>query len=133
MMTRGTYCKPFSSLRKNFFAAFLVPATLDQDVQHIAILVHGSPQIMLFAIDLDEHLIEVPFVTGSRTLAAQFVSVDLTELETPFTNRFVAECHTTHRHDFLHVTKAQSEAEVERATRSLETALRLWIRDLDQL
>jgi hypothetical protein len=40
-MTRGTYCSPLSSLRKNFMAARGVSAGLDDDVEHVALLVDG--------------------------------------------------------------------------------------------
>ena len=47
-------------LTEETLGRLLVPATLHQDVQNVAILIHGSPQIMILAIDLDEYLIEMP-------------------------------------------------------------------------
>ena len=49
-------------LAEELFCGLFVPAALHQDVQDVAILIHGAPQVMLLAIDLDEHLIEVPFI-----------------------------------------------------------------------
>ncbi len=94
-------------------SGLLIPATLHEDVEHIAILVYGSPQVVVFAIDLDEHFIEVPLVARSRTPAAQFVGICLTELEAPLSNRFIGESHTTHCHDFFNVPIAESKAKVE--------------------
>ncbi len=76
-------------------------------------LINGSPQVMILAIDLNEHLIQVSLVTGSRTPSTQVIREGLAELEAPFTNRFVAERDATHPHDLFDIAKAQSEAEVK--------------------
>ena len=103
----------FQQLAEELLRRFLISLTLYQNIQDVAILVHGSPQVMILAIDLNEHLIQVSLVTGSRTTTAQFISVCLTELERPFTDRFVSYDHPTNGHDLFNVAKAQSEAEVE--------------------
>jgi hypothetical protein len=40
---------------------------LHQDVENNAMLIDGSPEIVSNAIDLEKHLIQMPFVTGPRT------------------------------------------------------------------
>jgi hypothetical protein len=35
---------------------------LDQDVQHLAILIHCAPEIMEAAVDLEEHFVEMPYI-----------------------------------------------------------------------
>ncbi len=79
----------------------------------MTILVHSSPQIMILAIYFDEHLIEVPLISGSGSSAAQLVSVCLAELERPFTDRFVSNDYPTHSHYFFNVAVAEGEAEVK--------------------
>ncbi len=105
--------QPLQQLAEEPLGGLFVPAALDQDVQDVAILIHGSPQIMILTTDLDEHLIQMPLVTGSRTLAAQFVSVCLTKLEAPFTDRFIGNDNAAHGHNLFDIAKAQSEAEVK--------------------
>ena len=39
-----------------------IPSRLDEDVQHVAILIHGSPQVLCPAIDRREELVEMPRV-----------------------------------------------------------------------
>ncbi|MDQ0904508.1 hypothetical protein QFZ22_000493 [Streptomyces canus] len=58
----------------------LVPPVLHQDV---AVLVDGPPQILLFPVDLDEDLIQVPLVPRPRLPTAQRIGVGLPELATP--------------------------------------------------
>ena len=52
-----------------------VSARLDQNVEHVAVLVDRAPQVPLCAVDLDEHLIQVPFVARPPTTTAQLVRV----------------------------------------------------------
>ena len=44
--------------------SLLVAARLDQDIQRFTFAVNGPPQIHRFAIDRDEHLIEMPARVG---------------------------------------------------------------------
>jgi hypothetical protein len=44
-------------LAKELLRCFLVSATLHEDIQDIAVLVHCSPQVMNTAIDLEKHFI----------------------------------------------------------------------------
>ena len=44
-----------------------VSARLDQNVERVAVLVDRAPQVPLCAVDLDEHLLEVPCVARPRT------------------------------------------------------------------
>jgi hypothetical protein len=43
-----------------------VSAVLHQNVQHNAVLIHRSPQIVQHTLDADEHLIEMPSVSWLR-------------------------------------------------------------------
>ncbi len=49
---------------------FLVSSLLDQDIQHLTILVHRSIQIALLTVDPEKHFIDKPLIaTGPRTLS----------------------------------------------------------------
>jgi putative NIF3 family GTP cyclohydrolase 1 type 2 len=41
---------------------------LDQDIQDVAVLIDCTPEVMEAAIDLEEHLVEVPRVARPRRL-----------------------------------------------------------------
>ncbi len=87
----------FQELAEEFLSRLLISAALDQDIQHIAILIHCTPEVMETTIDLEEHLVEMPSIAGSRRSAAQAVGVSLTELEAPFSDSLIAERQTAHR------------------------------------
>ena len=48
---------------------------LKEYINHLAILVYGSPQVMLFSVDLDEDLIDEERITEAPVLSFQSSSV----------------------------------------------------------
>src|ERR1700761_8612335 len=47
---------------------------LNEDVEHNTILVDGTPEIMLHALNADEHFVEVPLVAGAWPATSQATS-----------------------------------------------------------
>lgn len=90
-----------------------VSARLNQHIEHVAVLIDRPPQVMLDAVDTDEHLVEVPPVTGPGPSAAQLVCVCLPELGTPPADRLVTDHDTAFEHEFLDFTEAEREPEVQ--------------------
>src|SRR4029079_1075347 len=86
-----------------------VPARWDQDVEDVAVLVDGPPQILPTAVDRQQHLVEVPLVAGSGLAAAQAGRVDGSELGTPLPDRLVRDDHAADQHELLDLTEAQRE------------------------
>ena len=46
-----------------------VAAALHRDIEHDAVLIYGAPEIAHLTLNADEHLVEVPLVTGPRAAA----------------------------------------------------------------
>jgi hypothetical protein len=46
-ITRGTYYKALQQLAKEALGSFGIAPTLHQDVEHMAVLVDGTPKVML--------------------------------------------------------------------------------------
>jgi hypothetical protein len=61
---------------EELFGGHRVSAWLDQDVEHIAVLVDRTPQVVHRAVDPDEDFIEVPFVAGPGLAPTQPVGVE---------------------------------------------------------
>jgi hypothetical protein len=55
-------------------------AGLHQDVKHDAVLIDGTPEIMLFTVEPDEDLVQVPFVTGPGSAQTKIVRLARTKL-----------------------------------------------------
>ena len=66
---------------KESLGSSLVPEFSDQDIQHIAILIHCSPQGELYSLNLHEEFVNMPGVANRPRLRlierAYFRSVDL--------------------------------------------------------
>jgi hypothetical protein len=69
----------------------LIPPTLHQDIQHVPVLINGPPQLVLFSIDGEEDLIEMPLVTGLCPRSAQLVRVVLAKCVAPLPDRLIRE------------------------------------------
>src|SRR5258708_34911470 len=89
MITRGTYCNPYAQRgAKKRLAACLLRRLCDPYVQDIAVLVHGSPQVMSLATDREEDLVQMPLVATTRSTTAQFIGVRLPKRANPIAAPF---------------------------------------------
>lgn len=68
---------------EEFFRGLLVPPALHQDIEHMAILVDGAPQVVAFAMNGEKHLIQVPRVPRAGTPAARLIGIGLPEFPAP--------------------------------------------------
>jgi hypothetical protein len=86
---------------------------LDQDVQHDAVLVDRPLRPVAFAADLQQHLVEMPFVARSCSTTAQPGRERRAELGAPLADRLVAHDDATLGEEILDVAKAEVEAKVQ--------------------
>ena len=74
---------------KESFCGPLIPMRLDQDVDHVAVLIHSTPQVMLLAVDSNKNLVQVPVVAEPSLSSLQFPNKFTTELLTPLPDRLI--------------------------------------------
>jgi hypothetical protein len=79
-----------------------IAAALDQNIEYDAVLVDRPPEIMQYTPDPDEHLIQMPLVTRSRSAPAQFVGEARAELQAPLPNALIGDDYTTLRRRLHH-------------------------------
>ena len=60
----GHVVQPFEQRAKELLRRVLIPPALDQDIEHVIVLIHCTPQVMALPIDGQEHLIQIPLVPG---------------------------------------------------------------------
>jgi hypothetical protein len=72
----------FEELAEEFLGRVLVPPTLNEDIQHVPVLIHGPPEIVPLPIAGEEHLIKVPFVTWSRPDSPRLPTITWTATST---------------------------------------------------
>jgi hypothetical protein len=91
----------------------LITSRLDQDVEHDAVLIDGSPQPVATTTDADRHFVEIPIVARSRSATPQLQSEGGSELGAPAPYGLVADLNAAFSHEFLDSAKAQVEAKVQ--------------------
>src|SRR6516164_10314971 len=107
---------PFQQLAQQPLRRALVAAALDQDVEHDAGLVHGSPQPVLYPGDFEHDLIQVPFVAATRQAATDLVGELLANFARPRSHRFVADDDAAGGQQFLDHTQPKREPKIMRWT-----------------
>ena len=97
---------------KESFCGVLITMPLDQDIDHVAVLIHGAPQILLLAVDSNEDLVQVPVIAESTLSSLQFRSVARTELPAPLPHRLIGDDNSPLGEKILDISEAQTEAMV---------------------
>jgi hypothetical protein len=105
--------QPLQQFPKEALGGALVPALLDQDIQHLAILIDCTPQIVALAINRDKHFVEIPRVTQPPLAVTQLLGEGRPEFQTPLTDRLVADGDPTLGQQFFHVPKAEAKTVIK--------------------
>src|SRR4030095_15099167 len=90
-----------------------VAAALHQDIEHSPVLIHRPPEIVPFAVDRQEDLIQMPLVTGSGTPAAKLIRILLPKLAAPLADGFVHHTDRMRKEQLFHIPVAKAEPVVE--------------------
>ena len=84
-----------------------------EDVDEIAVLVHGTPQILLPSLDLHEHLIQIPGVAHAAPAVPQPPRVVEPERPAPQANRLIGHGDTPFGKEIFDISETQAETVVE--------------------
>lgn len=77
------------------FSRSPITLRLQIHINNFAVLIDGTPQIMLFAIDSDEDLVNVKGVTIASVLSFQPACINGTELNAPKADYFATDSDAT--------------------------------------
>ena len=91
----------------------LVETRLNQDIDHLAILIDAAPEILPLTLDSDEHLIQVQTVAQATLAPLEGPGLVGTELHPPLADCFAGNCEAALREEVLNVSKAETKAVVE--------------------
>ncbi len=95
------------------FGGLRIPPRLNENVEHDTILVYGPPEVVLYSLDANEHLVHIPLVPRRWPAAAHAGGETLTEFLTPTPHRLVGDDHAPFGQDQLNVTETETEHVVE--------------------
>ena len=108
LMSGSTY-----QLTKEPHCSKSIPFRLYQDVEDNTVLIDCSPEVVSDAVDLQEHLVQMPFISGSGSPSSEALGILFAELIAPTPDRLVANQHAASCHHLFHIPEADSEAKVE--------------------
>ena len=91
----------------------LVPSALNQDLEDLALMIDRAPQVHMPAGDPDDHFVEMPAVTRSRTAPSQSPGDRRSEFEHPTANALVGNVEPALGKQLLNIAIAQAEPEVQ--------------------
>jgi len=83
---------------------------LHQNIQHDAVLIDRTPEIVRLAIDFHEDLIQVLFVARPGPPPAQLIGKGLAELLAPLADCFVGHAHPADQHHFFDITITEPQS-----------------------
>ena len=109
----GRAALPLQQLAEESFGGFLITVRLDEDINHITILVYRAPEVLAFALYLYEDLVQVPCVTKTTLPTLQSPSVFRPELNAPKSDRFVRNRDASLSEQLFDVSKAHAKSVVE--------------------
>ena len=90
-----------------------VPPALDQDLQHLALIINRPSQIHLPAIDPHHHLIQMPARAGLAPQLPQVPRDHRPELADPAPDRLIGDIQPTLGQQVLNVPVIRREAEIK--------------------
>jgi hypothetical protein len=107
----------FHGFPKEFEGCIAIKALLNEAFQDLPFVIHGAPKIVRLAVDLHEHLIQVP--SPIRTCAhlanpflANLCGRQRDKAVQPKSNRLIADVYATFVQRILHIPKRKREADV---------------------
>jgi hypothetical protein len=86
---------------------------LDENIQHVSVLVDGTPKIVTLALTRDKALVEVLRVTQPSSAMPQLSRKLLTKLQTPLADRLGADGYPTLGPPLFTVPEAEAKAGVK--------------------
>jgi hypothetical protein len=90
----------------------LVAAALNKNIEDLAFVIHGAPQIHPATGDPNHHFVEMPSVARAWAALPQPARDHRAKFEHPTPHCFIGDVEPTLRQKFLDVAIAQGEAEI---------------------
>ena len=104
---------PLAEFAQQFQRRFPITSRLDYQLEHLALVVDGAPDIVDPALDSDEDLVQMPAVAGRRASLPDLLGIGGAELERPTADGLVGDIDAAHGEQVLDILVAQGEPKVE--------------------
>ena len=106
--------EPYPALALQEFATEALRRTtvtprLDEDIDHVTVLIHGTPQILPLAVDRDKDFVQKPRIPESTLSPLQALCLVGIELPTPLSDGLVGNDDSALGKKIFHIPKAQAK------------------------
>ena len=91
----------------------LIAARLQQNINDITILIHGTPKILLLAVDSHEEFIQIPGITEASLFLLKTSGIVGSEFPAPLPYGFVRNNYSAFGQKIFNITEAQTEAMID--------------------
>jgi hypothetical protein len=102
----------FQKFAEELLRGPLVAPALNRDVEYVALLIDGPPQIVMFTLDLQKYLIEVLLISRPRPRVTELIGIVLAKFAAPLPYRLIGHGHPTFQQELFDIPEAQAEPKV---------------------
>jgi hypothetical protein len=113
LLTAFGRAEAVASQAEELLGCYLFASALHKNIQDVAVLIHGLPQVVTFALDREEDRFQVPLATCLGTPAAELIRTLLAKFPGPLADGLVGHDWATDEQEFLHIVVAEAEPEIE--------------------
>ena len=111
--TKRNLSLPFQELAKEALRPKAVASRLDEDVDHVTVLVHGAPKVLPFTVDPDENFVEEPCISKPTLASLQTPDILETELPAPPSDCLLGHYDSPFGKQVLDISETDTESVVE--------------------
>ena len=104
---------PLQELAKETLRCTTVAPQLNEDIDHVSVLIHGTPQILPFTVDPDENFGQEPCISESTLSSLQTLGTVEPELRAPPVDCRVGHCDSPFGEQIFDISEADTESVVE--------------------
>ena len=112
IMHHGLSSLPAQKPAKEPLGSASIPSRLHQDVDYVAILIDGTPEILQVAVDSKEDFVQMPVIAEPALSSLQLADIICAELLTPPPDRFIGYGDAPFRQKILDIPEAEAETMV---------------------
>ncbi len=103
----------FQHITKETFSGSTISTLGDQEIDHVSILIDGSPQVVTLTTDCDKEFVNRPDVPKSSLLPGPRSNIGRAKLHAPEPNRLIRDDDAALGEQAFHIAEAQREPMVE--------------------
>ncbi len=103
----------FQGPTKEAFSGSTISTLGDQNIDHVSILIDGSPKIAALASDINEQFVNMPDVAQSSLFSPQSSGIGRSEFPTPVSDRFIGDGDATFSEQVFDIAETEREPMVQ--------------------